>query len=75
MYLLGWDGTAVVASSESMTLDLEDEMEKQRRLDDEFKAKISREKYVISLNLYLYVMLILTIIHINTGAAMMRAIP
>ncbi len=46
MYLLGWDGAAVVSSSESMTLDLEDEMEKQRRLDDEFKAKLNREKYV-----------------------------
>lgn len=47
LYLGGWDPEAVVARNEAMTLDLEDELERQRRLDDEFSARLKREKFVL----------------------------
>jgi hypothetical protein len=44
LYMGGWNLDRAVAKGESMVLNLEQELEKQRRLDDEYKAKLGRER-------------------------------
>ena len=45
-YCGGWTATAAVAQGEVLVLNLEQEHERRRRLDDEFKARLERDRSV-----------------------------
>jgi hypothetical protein len=45
LYTGGWDHTRAVPQGEVMVLNLEQEHEKRRRLDDGFKARLERDRW------------------------------
>jgi len=44
-YLGGWSGDAAVQKGRSMVLNVEQEHERRRRLEDEYKARLERFRY------------------------------
>jgi hypothetical protein len=44
LFLGGWNMGGAVAKGDSMVLNLEQEHEKQRRIDDEYKSKLNRDR-------------------------------
>jgi hypothetical protein len=41
----GWEADRAVAKGRSCVLNVEEELERRRRLDDEYSAKLHRDRY------------------------------
>lgn len=49
VYLRGWEAERAVPKGKSVVLNVEQEHERQRRLGDEFNAKLQRERSVFNI--------------------------